>query len=152
LERENTWKEDIEKWFGEPLDLKRGHEYAASIFNAAFGDGEMFKFNGNVRNFGLIDNLPAGCCVEVPVLASRNGLEPLRVGKLPDHLAILVGASAGIEELVVDAYLTGDSRKVFQAVCMDPLSSAVLSLAEIKEMVDEMLDANRAYLPVFGKK
>ena len=79
--RETEWKQDIEKWFEEPLDLARGKEYASSIFNAIFGDHEMFKFNGNVRNFGLIDNLPEGCCVEVPVLASIRGLEPIHVGK-----------------------------------------------------------------------
>ena len=56
--RETTWKKEIDEWFEEPLDLARGQEYAAYIFNAIFGDGEMFKFNGNVRNFGLVDNLP----------------------------------------------------------------------------------------------
>jgi alpha-galactosidase len=71
--RETTWKADIEKWLTEPFDLQRGHEYAAYIFNAIFGDGALFKFNGNVRNFGLIDNLPEGACVEVPVLASKRG-------------------------------------------------------------------------------
>lgn len=150
LKREDNWKEDIEAWFNEPLDLHRGHEYAASIFNAVFGDGAMFKFNGNVRNFGLIDNLPAGCCVEVPVLASLHSLEAIHVGPLPEHLAILNNVSARIEEMVVEAYLTGDARKVFQAICMDPLTSAVLSLAEIKSMVDEMFAANRAYLKNFA--
>nr|MBQ4317527.1 alpha-glucosidase/alpha-galactosidase [Clostridia bacterium] len=76
--RENTWKDETKKWLEqETVDIKRGHEYAAYIFNACFGDNTMFKFNGNVRNFGLIDNLPEGCCVEVPVLASKNSLEPI---------------------------------------------------------------------------
>ena len=81
LAREDTWKDDIEKWLNQDeIDLERGEEYAAYIFNAVFGDGTMFEFNGNVRNFGLIDNLPEGCCVEVPVLASRRGLDPIHVG------------------------------------------------------------------------
>ena len=42
-----------------PIDLERGHEYAAYIINACMG-GEPFQFNGNVPNTGLITNLPAG--------------------------------------------------------------------------------------------
>ena len=150
--RESTWKDDIKKWISEEVDLKRGREYASSIFNAVFGDGTLFEFNGNVRNFGLIDNLPMGCCVEVPVLASPKGLKSIHVGPLPDHLAILNNINARCEELAVEASITGDPRKVFHAICFDPLTSAVLSLAEIKTMVDEMFVANRDYLPQFKDK
>ena len=150
LKREDTWKNEINEWLAnDEVDLERGHEYAASIFNAIFGDGTMFEFNGNVRNFGLIDNLPEGCCVEVPVLASRRGLNPMHVGPLPEHLAVLVNTSARCEELAVEAAITGDPRKVFHSICFDPLTSAVLSLAEIKEMVDEMFEANKKWLPQF---
>jgi alpha-galactosidase len=149
LERKNTWKTDIQKWLTEEVDLARGKEYAASIFNAIFGDGALYKFNGNVRNFGLIDNLPEGCCVEVPVLASKQGLETIHVGKLPDHLAILNNINARCEELAIQAAITGDPRMLFHAVCFDPLTSAVLSLEEIQVMVNEMLAANREYLPQF---
>jgi len=147
--RESTWKGEIDKWFQEPIDLSRGHEYAASIFNAIFGDGEMFKFNGNVRNFGLIDNLPYGCCVEVPVLASKRGLEPIRVGALPPQCALLSGTSAQIEEMVVEGSLRGDKEMIYQAICFDPLTSAVLSLKEIRDMVDEMFAFNEPYLTQF---
>ncbi|NLG88015.1 MAG: alpha-galactosidase [Clostridiaceae bacterium] len=150
LRRENTWKKEITDWFEQKeINLTRGHEYAAYIFNAVFGDNTMFEFNGNVRNFGLIDNLPEGCCVEVPVLASKNSIRPLHVGPLPGHLAVLVNTNARCEELAVEAALEGDPRKVFHAICFDPLTSAVLSLAEIKSMVDEMFNANRDYLPQF---
>lgn len=147
--RENTWKDEIVKWFEEPLNLERGHEYAASIFNAIFGDGEMYKFNGNVRNFGLIDNLPEGCCVEVPVLASKRGLEPIHVGKMPPQLALLSGTSAQIEELAVEGSLAGDKEMIYQAICYDPLTSAVCSLREIRSMVDEMFEVNKDWLPQF---
>ena len=150
LKREDTWRDEINKWLDEEtVDLKRGNEYAAYIFNAVFGDGTMFEFNGNVRNFGLIDNLPEGCCVEVPVLASKRGLNPMHVGPLPDHLAILNTISARCEELAVEAAITGDKRKVFHAICFDPLTSAVLSLEEIKNMVDEMFEVNKDWLPQF---
>jgi Alpha-galactosidases/6-phospho-beta-glucosidases, family 4 of glycosyl hydrolases len=150
LKREDTWKDGINDWLkSETIDLNRGNEYAAYIFNATIGDGTMFKFNGNVRNFGLIDNLPEGCCVEVPVLASKGKLEPIHVGKLPDHLAILNNVSARCEELAVEGAIEGDPRKIFHAICFDPLTSAVLSLDEIKHMVDEMFQINKDYLPQF---
>jgi len=153
LRREDTWKTEIEKWLNsETIDLNRGNEYASSIFNAIFGDGTMFKFNGNVRNYGLIDNLPEGCCVEVPVLASKAGLEPIHVGPLPDQLAILNNISARCEELAVEGAITGDPRKIFHAICFDPLTSAVLSLEEIKNMVNEMFEANKDWLPQFKHK
>jgi len=152
LNRENYWQQGIEEWLSEEhVDLSRGHEYAAYIFNAIIGDGTLYEFNGNVRNFGLIDNLPTGCCVEVPVLASKRGLSPMHVGKLPMHLAILNNINAGCEELAVEAAIEGDRRKVFHSICMDPLTSAVLSLDEIKSMVDEMFAANKDWLPLFKK-
>jgi alpha-galactosidase len=150
LAREEKWEEKIEEWLADPeVDLERGHEYAAYICNAVFGDNEPFTFNGNVRNKGFIDNLPPGSCVEVPVRASKDGLQPIRVGPLPAHLAILTGVNAQCEELAVQAALEGDPRKVFHAICMDPLTSAVLSLREIQDMTDEMLAQNRDFLPLF---
>jgi len=151
LATERTWLEETKKWLAkdEPIDLQRSNEYAAHIFNAVLGDGTLYQFNGNTRNFGLIDNLPAGACVEVPMLASRFGLEAMHVGALPPQLALLNNISSQSEELAVEGSFEGDPRKVFHAIAYDPLTSAVLSLAEIKQMVDEMLKANREYLPQF---
>jgi alpha-galactosidase len=150
VRRDGEWRRDIERWLSEPtVDLERGSEYAASIFNAVFGDNVMYEFNGNIRNTGLIDNLPAGCCVEVPVIASKRGLDPIHVGPLPEHLAIINNVNARIEDLAVTASLEGDPRKVYHAICMDPLTSAVLSLEETKEMTDELFAKNREWLPQF---
>jgi alpha-galactosidase len=146
---QGNWSNQMAEWRDSPIDLQRGMEYASYIFNATIGDGTLFEFNGNVRNFGLIDNLPEGCCVEVPVLASKGRLSPIHVGALPEHLAVLVNTSARCEELAVEGALTGDPRKIFHAVCFDPLTSAVLSLSEIQSMVSEMFEANKAYLPQF---
>jgi len=149
-EREDTWKDDIEEWLDQDeIDLERGHEYAASIFNAVFGDGQPFKFNGNVLNHGLIDNLPDDCCVEVPIFASPDGIDPIKVGQLPDQLALLNGINARCENMAVDGSLEGDRRKIFHAVAFDPLTSAVLSLEEIHDMVEEMFEANEGWLPQF---
>jgi alpha-galactosidase len=151
--REATWKDEILKWLGqEKVDLAPSHEYAANILNAMIGDGGLFRFNGNVRNAGLIDNLPPDCCVEVPVVASRAGLQSVHVGPLPAHLAALTATNALCEELAVQASLEGDPRKVFHAICMDPLTSAVLSLEEIDRMVAALFEKNRGWLPQFGSR
>lgn len=145
--RQEKWRKSIEAWFEEEnLDLERGHEYAAYIINAVEG-GEPFTFNGNVANRQLITNLPRNACVEVPVWASRKGLEPVHVGELPPQCAILTGLSAQIEEMAVEATLTGDRRLIYQAVANDPLTAAVLSLREIQAMVDELFQVNEPYLP-----
>ncbi len=147
--REKTWKKDLQAELKKPIELARGNEYASNIFNAIFGDHTMYQFNGNVRNFNLVDNLPYGCCVEVPVLASREGLRPMHVGALPAQLAVLNNTSARCEELAVEGALAGDPNMIYHAVLFDPLTSAVLSLAEIRDMVNEMFAANKKYLGYF---
>ncbi len=146
--RKDTWRNEINEFLEkEDIDLARGQEYASYIFNAIFGDNTMFRFNGNVRNENLISNLPYGCCVEVPVIASVGQLEAVAVGNLPDHLACLINTTARCEELAVRGALEHDAQKVFLACAFDPLTSAVLSLDEIKEMVKEMFEQNKEYIP-----
>ncbi len=150
LRRENEWKDDVKAWFAKetPISLERGKEYAAYIINALLG-GEPFSFNGNVPNKNLIDNLPQDACVEVPVWASQKGLEAVQVGPLPPQVAALTNLSAQIEEMAVEGALTGDPRMIFHAILNDPLTAAVLSMDEIKQMVNQMFEQNRAYLPQF---
>lgn len=147
-----AWRKGIIKWLNDPkpLDLKRGHEYASAIINAWLG-GETFKFNGNMPNTGLITNLPADCCVEVPVFTTRQKFNPVHVGALPPQLAALNQASVAVEEMAVHAALTGEPRSVFHALLYDPLCAAVLSMQEIKNMTNEMLAKNREYLPQFKR-
>lgn len=150
LDRKEHWREEIEQWLAEnPIDsisLAKSNEYAADIFNARIGDHTPFKFNGNVLNDGCIPNLPNDACVEIPVLADRNGFHKIYTGKLPAHLAILVNTTAQLENLIVEAAIEKNRRKVFQAVCMDPLCSAVCSLDEIKQMTDELFEINKDFL------
>ncbi|MGI5915872.1 MAG: alpha-galactosidase [Anaerolineae bacterium] len=150
LAREDDWKDSIQEWLDnpEPLDLSRGHEYAAYIINAYMG-GEPFKFNGNVPNTGLITNLPEGACVEVPVYADERGFNPIHVGALPPQVAPLNNISVAIEEMAVEGCLTGDPTMVYHAIAYDPLTASMLSLAEIKQMVNEMFAQNKDYLPTF---
>ncbi len=149
-ERASRWREEAQRWFAKesPISLERGGEYAAGIINALQG-GETFGFNGNVPNTDLISNLPEGACVEVPVYVDRNGFRPVHVGALPPQCVALNHVSVLVEEMAVEAALTGNPRLVFQAIAYDPLSAAVLSLAEIRTMVNEMFRQNRDYLPQF---
>ncbi len=148
--REGLWRDEAKQWFASanPISLERGHEYASSIINALLG-GEPFTFNGNVANTGLIDNLPQNACVEVPVWASRKGFEAIRVGALPAQVAMLTGITSQLEELVVQGCLEGDPRLVYQAIAHDPLTAALLSLAEAKQMTNDLFEANRDHLPTF---
>jgi alpha-galactosidase len=148
--REHTWKAEAREWFDRdtPISLDREEEYAAYIINALKG-GEIFGFNGNVPNTGLITNLPEGACVEVPVFVDKAGFRPVHVGPLPPQCVALNHVSVMVEEMAVEAALIGDPRLAFQAIAYDPLTAAVLSLAEIKAMVNEMFRQNRDYLPQF---
>jgi len=150
---EATWQEQVRERLEQPIrdwELRRGHEYAAAIINALQG-GEPFKFNGNVRNTFLVSNLPEGACVEVPVLVDRAGFHPLHVGALPPECVLLTQLSCGIEEMAIQASLAGDPTMVYRAICHDPLTAAVLSLAEIRQMTDELFEVHRDYLPQFKK-
>ena len=145
-----NWKKDIAKWFkdGAPMSLDRGHEYAASIINA-FKGGDAFEFNGNVSNKGVIPNLPPDACVEVPVVANKRGFNTIHVGPLPPQCAALNNVSIAVEEMTVEAALTGDPRLVLYAALYDPLTAAVCSMAETKKMVSELLKKNQPWLPKF---
>ena len=144
----NTQKQ-YDDWFNEKFDKSKSLEYAADIFNARIGDGKPFVFNGNVINHGSIPNLPDDACVEVPVVADRMGMKTTIAGDLPDHLAILVNTTARIENLVVEAAVKKSKEMVYRAVYMDPLTSAVCSLDEIKNMCDELFEINKDYLGDF---
>lgn len=150
LETKRTWKRKSKKLLQDTkeMSLERGSEYASYIINAYLG-GKRFEFNGNVPNRNLISNLPKDVCVEVPVVVRKKKLTPVRVGALPPQLAALANVCVASEEMAVDAALSGDPELVYHAVCYDPLSAAVLSLAEIKKMVKQMLKKNQKYLPQF---
>lgn len=136
----------LDEWMEKELDLNRSNEYAAEIFNARIGDGKPFVFNGNVINNGSIPNLPDDACVEVPVVADKMGFKTTIAGPLTEHLAILVNTTARIESLVVEAAMKKSKEMVYQAVYMDPLSSAVCSMEEIKNMCDELFEINKDFL------
>jgi alpha-galactosidase len=132
-----------------PLPSKRSDEYGAGIINA-METNEPFKFNGNVPNAGLITNLPAGCCVEVPCLADSMGVQPTVVGALPPQLAALNRAMIAVQELATLGGLHRDREAVHQAVLLDPLTAAVCDLDAAHRMVDDLFAAEAGWLPQFA--
>ena len=129
----------------------RSAEYCSHIIEAK-ETGQIFRLNGNIRNDGYITNLPTGCCVEVPIYVDRTGLHPTVVGNLPPQCAALNMTNVLVQGLTVEASFTGDPELVMQAVALDPLTAAVLTLQEIRDMVSEMLVAEQKYLPQFVGK
>jgi alpha-galactosidase len=126
-------------------------EFGARIVRAC-ETGEPFSFHGNVPNRRadggrLVDNLPDDCCVEVPCVASADGIEPRPVGALPRHLAALMQTNVNVQGLVVDAALTGRREPVYHAAMLDPHTAAELSLEEIRDLVDALLDAHGEWIP-----
>ena len=135
----------LEDWDRPHADEGPSMEYGAHIIRAC-ETGEPFRFNGNVpnRHAGglLIDNLPPDCCVEVPCVASGDGVEPEPVGALPRHLAGLMQTNVTVQGLTVDAALSGSRDAARRAAMLDPHTAAELPLDEIAALVDELLDAH----------
>ena len=126
----------------------RSVEYCSYILEAV-ATGKPFKFMGNVRNEGFISNLPDGCCVEVPTIADSSGIRPTAIGVLPPQCAALCQTNINVHQLVAEAALSGDPEHLVHAMALDPLNGAVLTLAEIRTMTSEMLEALRPFLPQF---
>lgn len=131
-----------------PLPTMRSNEYGSAIIEA-METNRPIVINGNVPNTGLITNLPTGCCVEVPCLVNASGIQPTFVGELPAQLAALNRTNINVQELIVEAALSGDTEAVHHAVMLDPLTAAVCTLPQIRKMTDEMLAAQAAWLPQF---
>jgi alpha-galactosidase len=130
---------------------RRSVEYCSYILEAA-ETGHTFRLNGNVRNDGYITNLPQGCCVEVPVFVDCRGLHPVRIGNLPPQCAALNQSNVTVQQLAVEAALTGNPEYAMQAIALDPLTSTVCTLKEVRDMTREMIEAQKQWLPEFEGK
>jgi alpha-galactosidase len=124
-------------------------EFAAPIMDSVITGAPRVVY-GNVRNDGVIDNLPFDACVEVACAVDRNGVRPLRYGSLPSACAALNEVQVNVQRLTVEAAMEGDVGLVRAAVALDPLTGAVCTLPQISEMVDRMLEAEARWLPQFA--
>jgi alpha-galactosidase len=132
----------------EAFELERGLEFASYIIEAMKTDRPAVIY-GNVYNTGLIDNLPQDGVVEVACLVDKKGVQPTYFGSLPTHLAALDAQHMAFHDLVATAVLEEDREAAVHALMLDPLTSAVLSLGEIRALFEEMVEAERPYLPDF---
>ena len=132
----------------EQFPLERGPEYASYIIEAIETHTPTVIY-GNVLNTGLITNLPQDGVVEVACLVDRRGIQPVHFGALPVHLAALNQPHMAFHDLVTIAVLEQDRQAAIYALMIDPLTSAVCSLEEIRQMFEEMVAAQKPYLPEF---
>jgi alpha-galactosidase len=133
---------------GAPLEIRRSVEYGSEIIHS-IETGKPRVVYGNVANNGLIDNLPQGCCVEVPCLVDTNGVQPTKVGTLPPHLAALMQTNINVQSLVVEAALTCKREHIYHAAMLDPHTAAELSLDQIWSLVDDLIAAHGDWLPQY---
>jgi alpha-galactosidase len=126
-------------------ELAPSLEYGAMIVNA-METGEPTVIYGNVPNDGLIDNLPPECCVEVACLVDRNGIQPTHFGELPPQCASVNQTNINVQRMAVHAAHTGSRAAVEQAVALDPLTAALLTLDQIRAMTGELLGAHATLL------
>ena len=131
-----------------PMVCEKSVEYAARIITAIETDTPDVIY-GNVLNTQLINNLPANSCVEVPCDVTGKGLTPRAVPDLPMHLAAIMQSNINVQQLTVEALLTGRKEPIYHAAMMDPHTAAELNLDQIWHMVDDLIEAHQGWLPAF---
>ncbi|WP_395755357.1 alpha-glucosidase/alpha-galactosidase [Edwardsiella ictaluri] len=147
VEQMASWQRELAEYQAAPhIEITPSREYASRIMNALWS-GEPEVIYGNVRNAGLIDNLPQGCCVEVPCLVDANGIQPTRIGSLPSHLAALMQTNVNVQTLVTEAALTENRERIYHAALLDPHTAATLSIDEIYALIDDLIAAHGDWLP-----
>lgn len=142
----NVLRKDLEG--GKPIEVCRSQEYAAGIIHAAVSGTPALVY-GNVPNNGLIENLPDECIVEVPCHVDRNGVQPMRIGRVPTQLAAVMNLSISVQHLTVEAALTKKRERIYQAALLDPHTAAELSPDQIWNLVDDLIEAHGDLLPAY---
>lgn len=140
------WKAEKERILDNgQITHERSGEYASYIMEAIV-TGNPYKIGGNVLNTGLIDNLPADACVEVPCLIDGKGIHPCHVGKLPVQLAAMNQTNINAQLLTINAAVTKKREDIYMAAMLEPHTAAELSIDDIKAMVDELIEAHGEYM------
>lgn len=140
------WKAEKERILDNgQITHERSHEYASYIMESIV-TGNPYKIGGNVLNTGLIDNLPADACVEVPCLIDGKGIHPCHVGKLPVQLAAMNQTNINAQLLTINAAVTKKREDIYMAAMLEPHTAAELSIDDIKAMVDELIEAHGEYM------
>ncbi len=146
----------IERWKERSKDLtenkdiehERSHEYASRIMEAIVTD-QPYEIGGNVRNDGLISNLHRDACVEVPCMVNRNGVQGCLVGDLPEHLAALNRTHTNVHLLTIEAAVEASREKIYHAAYLDPHTRTELTLDQIRNLCDDLIEAHGDILPQY---
>lgn len=146
IERWGKQREELMN--GGNVEHTRSREYASHIMEAVVTN-TPYQIGGNVLNTGLIDNLPAEACVEVPCLVNGMGVNPCHVGKLPEQLAAMNRTNINVQLLTIEAAVTKKRDYIYQAAMLDPHTASELSLDAIRQMVDELIEAHGDWLPKY---
>ena len=142
------WKSSKEEYLSGNITHSRTIEYASRIMESMVTD-TPYQIGGNVINNGLITNLPAEACVEVPCLVNKLGIQPTRVGKLPPQLAAMNMTNINAQLLTIEAAVTKKKEHIYHAAMLDPHTSSELSIDDIVKMCDELLEAEKDWLPEY---
>lgn len=143
------WAKMREKLFAsERIEHTRSLEYASYILEA-METNKPYKIGGNVMNTGLITNLPAEACVEVPCLVDASGVTPTYVGALPPQLAALNRTNINTQLLTIEAAITGKKEHIYHAAMLDPHTAAELSIDDIVALCDDLIEAHGDWLPAY---
>lgn len=146
IEQIERWKSEKEKILNNgAVTHERSLEYASYIIEAIV-TGKPYKIGGNVINHNLINNLPSNACVEVPCLVDNMGVHPTHVGDLPTQLAAMNMTNINCQLLTIEAAVTKDRNKIYQAAMLDPHTAAELSMEDIVKMCDELIEAHGDYM------
>lgn len=143
------WEEEKNKILAEgKITHERSREYASHIMEAVVTNNP-YKIGGNVINNGLITNLPADACVEVPCMVDANGINPCRIGKLPVQLAAMNMTNINVQLLTIEAAVTKKKEYIYQAAMLDPHTAAELNIDDIVKMCDELIEAHGDYMKMY---
>ena len=154
----NRCKKQIAEWDNQrkkledknqAMELCQSHEYAASIING-LENNKQVTINGNVSNKGFIENLPENISVEVPCQINKKGIHPLKIGELPPHLSALMMTNINVQQLTVEAALSGKKEYIYHAAMLAPHTAAELSVDQIWNLVDDLLLAHGDMIPQFN--
>ncbi len=149
IEQINGWKEEKEKILADGrITHERSKEYASYIMEAIVTN-TPYKIGGNVLNNGLIDNLPADACVEVPCLVDGSGITPCHVGRLPEQCAAMNRTNINVQLLTIQAAVTRKKEDIYRAAMLDPHTAAELNIDDIIAMCDELVAAHGPYMEMY---
>jgi alpha-galactosidase len=152
VEQIDEWQNQLNEYTSEEkIEVPNSVEYASQIINSIW-TGTPSTIYGNISNKGFIPDLPEGCSVEVPCLIDGQGIHPNTVTDIPPQLIAIMRSNINVQELTVKALTAQDRQYVYHAAMMDPHTGAELDLEQIWQMVDELIDAHRDWLPEFLSK